>query len=164
MRKSEREVTEPREKFAALLKCGYITIAVNGESGAPYALPLNFGAELKGDRLFIYFHCALEGKKSELMRKDPHIGFSAANMIRVFNKRAAPCGYTADYESVCGTGRVRFLTDSAERIHALQKLTEHYAGKEFPPESFDEKALSLTCVGEIEAEEWHLKRLIRPAT
>ena len=92
MRKSEREIADVHEKFAALLRCGYMTLAVEGE-GAPYCVPLNFGAELAGDTLVLYFHCAKEGKKLDLLRKNPRVGFSAANMLRVFNKGAAPCGY-----------------------------------------------------------------------
>ena len=71
MRKSEREVTEPREKFAALLKCGYITIAVNGESGAPYALPLNFGAELKGGQAVYIFSLCVGGKEVRTYAQRP---------------------------------------------------------------------------------------------
>ena len=46
MRKREREVTDCREKLAVLLGCGFLTLALRGE-GAPYCVPLNFGAELE---------------------------------------------------------------------------------------------------------------------
>ena len=161
MRKSEREIADVQEKFAALLRCGYMTLAVEGE-GAPYCVPLNFGAELMGDTVVLYFHCAKEGKKLDLLRKNPRVGFSAANMLRVFNKGVAPCGYTTDYESVCGTGRAEILEDERARLHGLQVLMKHYSAEDFPAESFSPKALSLTCVVRISVDSWSGKRLVRP--
>ena len=95
MRKREREVTDPQEKLAVLLGCPFLTLALHGE-GAPYCVPLNFGAEEENGRLVLYFHCALEGTKLDLLRADGRVGFSEARMLRVFNKGIAPCGYTAD--------------------------------------------------------------------
>lgn len=161
MRKSEREITDVQEKFAALLRCGYMTLAVEGE-GAPYCVPLNFGAELIGESLVLYFHCAKEGKKLDLLRKNLRVGFSAANMLRVFNKGVAPCGYTTDYESVCGTGRAEILEDEPARLHALQVLMKHYSSEDFPAASFSAKALSLTCVVKVSVDSWSGKRLVRP--
>ena len=161
MRKSEREIADVHEKFAALLRCGYMTLAVEGE-GAPYCVPLNFGAELIGESLVLYFHCAKEGKKPDLLRKNLRVGFSAANMLRVFNKGVAPCGYTTDYESVCGTGRAEILEDEPARLHALQVLMKHYSSEDFPAASFSAKALSLTCVVKVSVDSWSGKRLVRP--
>ena len=83
-------------------------------------------------------------------------------MLRVFNKGAAPCGYTTDYESVCGTGRAEILEDETARLHALQVLMKHYSAEDFPAESFSPKALSLTCVVRISVDSWSGKRLVRP--
>ena len=69
MRKSEREVKDAAEKFAALLRCGYMTLAVARGEGAPYLVPLNFGAELAGERLTLYFHCAREGDEARSAAK-----------------------------------------------------------------------------------------------
>ena len=115
-----------------------------------------------GDTVVLYFHCAKEGKKLDLLRKNPRVGFSAANMLRVFNKGIAPCGYTTDYESVCGTGRAEILEDERARLHGLQVLMKHYSAEDFPAESFSPKALSLTCVVRISVDSWSGKRLVRP--
>ena len=98
MRKSEREISDLSDKFETLLRCEYLTLALQDEA-APYALPVNFGAELEGDKLTLYFHCAVAGKKLELLQKDARVGFCAARQMHVFNKGVAPCGYTTDYES-----------------------------------------------------------------
>lgn len=161
MRKTEREVTDTAEKFAILSRCGYLTLALQGEN-APYCLPLNFGAELQGDALVLYFHCAKQGTKLALLQKDGRAGFAAANMLRVFNKGAAPCGYTADYESVCGTGRAEVVEEEAERLHGLQVLMRHYTEEEFSPAAFQPHALALTNVVRVVCSEWTAKRLVRP--
>ena len=161
MRKSEREITDSAEKLETLLRCEYLTLALQGED-APYALPVNFGAEAVQDGLVLYFHCAVEGKKLELLRRDARVGFCAARQLRVFNKGAAPCGFTTDYESICGKGRAKIVTDEAERLHGLKVLLSHYTPQEFADEAFSGHALALTTVVKICVDEWTGKRLVRP--
>lgn len=160
MRKREREITDDGEKLAALLRCPFLTLALE-DGAAPYALPLNFGAELCEGKLALYFHCAKEGRKLELLRENANVGFSAANMLRVFNNGIAPCGYTTDYESVCGKGVAQVLQSEAERLHGLKVLMAHYTSEEFSDESFSPRALSLTCVVKISVDCWTGKRLSR---
>ena len=160
MRKADREVTDIEEKLAALLRCEFLTLALRGE-GAPYCVPLNFGAELVGERLVLYFHCAREGVKLEKLAADGRVGFSAARLLRVFNKGVAPCGYTTDYESVCASGRARIVTDEAERLHGLNVLMRHYTGGEFAKDAFSERALALTTVVAVGVSRWTGKRLVR---
>ena len=160
MRKFEREVVDTAEKFAILGRCGCLTLALYGEN-APYCLPLNFGAELQGEKLVLYFHCAKQGTKLALLQRDGRVGFAAANMLRVFNKGVAPCGYTTDYESVCGEGVARVLTQEKERLHGLNVLMRHYTGGEFAESAFSERALALTTVVAIGVSHWTGKRLVR---
>ena len=160
MRKADREVTDIEEKLAALLRCEFLTLALRGE-GAPYCVPLNFGAELADGAPVLYFHCANEGKKLDLLAAGGEVSFCAANMLRVFNKGEAPCGYTTDYESVCGSGRARIVTDEAGRLHGLNVLMRHYTGGEFAESAFSARALALTTVVKIEVSHWTGKRLVR---
>ncbi len=161
MRKSEREISDSGEILKTLCRCPYLTLAMH-DDGAPYALPVNFGAEMVKGEPRLYFHCANEGKKLDLLRANADLGFCAANMLRVYNRGKGPCGYTTDYESVCGKGTARILTDEAERQHALRVLLAHYADQEECAGTFDERALALTTVVEIRVREWTGKRLIRP--
>lgn len=161
MRKSEREILGTQDKFETLMRCKSLTLALQ-DAGAPYAVPLNFGAELKGEELFLYFHCALEGRKLDLIKAHPQVGFCAYELRRVFNKGIAPCGYTADYESITGTGRAEIVTDEKERLHGLKVLMSHYASEEFSDAAFAPHALKLTCVVKITVGAWTGKRLIRP--
>jgi nitroimidazol reductase NimA-like FMN-containing flavoprotein (pyridoxamine 5'-phosphate oxidase superfamily) len=87
---------------AVLRDAQEIYIAMNAED-APYVLPVN--------HVFhegcIYFHCAVEGRKLDLLRADPRIAFSTAVDIAVD-------GTTTRYRSVCGTGVAEIITDNVE--------------------------------------------------
>ena len=48
------------------------TLALYGENGYPYSVPVNF---VYSDGK-IYFHGAAEGYKLDCMKKDPHVSFS----------------------------------------------------------------------------------------
>lgn len=159
MRKAEREVIDPAQKWDILLRCPYMVLAMQGE-GAPYQVPLNFGAEMQNGKLYLYFHCANEGTKLSLLRSNAAVSFCAANMLRVFNKGTAPCGYTTDYESVCGQGRAEVLEGEA-RLHGLQVLMAHYTKEPFAAGAFQAHALASTTVVKIEVESWAAKRLVR---
>ena len=160
MRKGEREITDSEQKLEALLRCESMTVAFGGE-GAPYMIPLNFGAELVEGQLYLYFHCALEGEKLNRLRKDARVSFCAYRLLRVFQKRNSPCGYTTDYESVCGEGRAELVQDAARRLHGLKVLLAHYTDQPFEDGAFEPHALSLTNVVQIRIERWTGKRLIR---
>ena len=161
MRKHEREVCGDAAILEILLRCPYLTLAIARE-GAPYCVPLNFGAELSEDGPVVYFHCANEGTKLDLLAAGGEVSFCAANMLRVFNKGIAPCGYTTDYESVCGTGVAEVVEGEAERLHGLQVLMRHYTEEEFSPAAFQPHALALTEVVKVVCSDWTAKRLVRP--
>ena len=160
MRKHEREVCGDAAILEILLRCPYLTLAIARE-GAPYCVPLNFGAELSEDGPVVYFHCANEGTKLDLLAAGGEVSFCAANMLRVFNKGVAPCGYTAEYESVCGRGTAHICTDEAERLHGLKVLMAHYSGETFSAADFLPRILALTEVIKIEIRSWTCKRLVR---
>lgn len=41
----------------------------------PYILPFSFGAHEDKDRVVLYFHGAIDGKKYDVMEKNPEVGF-----------------------------------------------------------------------------------------
>jgi nitroimidazol reductase NimA-like FMN-containing flavoprotein (pyridoxamine 5'-phosphate oxidase superfamily) len=85
-------------------------IAMNAE-GAPYVLPVN--------HVFhegcIYFHCATEGRKLDLLRADPRVAFSTAVDIAVE-------GASTRYRSVCGSGVAEIVTGDADLKNSILKI------------------------------------------
>lgn len=114
MRRTEREILDPEFMHQVLRDATEIYIALNtGE--APYVLPVNFIFHSGS----IYFHCALEGRKLDLLRADPRVGFSAAVDIRVEKT-------TTRYRSVCGTGTSELVDDPVLKNEVLQAFASRY--------------------------------------
>ena len=75
MRRKDREVTKQSEIAQILDMCKTACIAMDDE-GEPYAVPLSYGYEWKGDDLILYFHCAKEGKKLEILKRNNRVCFT----------------------------------------------------------------------------------------
>ena len=69
----------------------------------PYVLPFNH-VWLDGH---IYIHCALEGRKIDVLRRDGRVGFSTAVDVCIIREKS-----TTHFRSLCGTGRVSEVTDT----------------------------------------------------
>ncbi|MBO6002672.1 MAG: pyridoxamine 5'-phosphate oxidase family protein [Mailhella sp.] len=114
MRRSEREVTDPAFMQAVLEEAGELYVSLNTD-GAPYMFCVNHFFH-EGE---IYFHCAPEGRKIDLLRRDPRAGFFTATDIRVE-------GTTTRYRSVYGTGTLEPVEDSGLKAAALRSLAKKY--------------------------------------
>ena len=154
MRRKDREVTDPREIAAILEKCDTVRIALN-DNGYPYIVPVCFGEDIRNGVLSLYFHCAAEGKKLDLIKKDPRAGFEAdTSRTLVTDDARGFC--TMRYESVIGTGRIFFVPES-DRLNGLKILMRHYHDGEF---SFDTAAVPRTEVLRLEVGSITAKRNI----
>ncbi|MFA5870059.1 MAG: pyridoxamine 5'-phosphate oxidase family protein, partial [Candidatus Bathyarchaeia archaeon] len=73
-----------------------------------------------GDRNCVYFHCAREGRKVEVLRVNP----------RVWGQALLDDGYQQGscdhlYRTAQFHGRVTFVEDQAEKEHALRVMVRH---------------------------------------
>lgn len=152
MRRSDREVRSGAEIFDILNRCDTVRIAMQGEKH-PYVVPVSFGAEMADGRPVVYFHCAREGLKAEMLKANPHVCVEGDIFIRT---ELTDHGITARYESVIGFGECRFVTDADEIIHGLQVLTGHYGYVDFPLDGC--RSLEHLFVGKIVLDEITGKR------
>ena len=90
---------------------------------APYVVPVHFG--ISTDGTLLYLHGKLGGRKMELLRADPRVGFSTCTEVRVI-PAASACAFTASASSVVGTGRARIVENEAERALGLDAIMAHY--------------------------------------
>lgn len=130
MRRSDREVKDFKEIVDIMKKCDVCRIALNNEEGYPYILPLNFGLKVKGDKIELYFHGALEGAKYELIEKDPRASFEMDCEHRLVSEIDRG-SVTMEYESVIGHGHIEILPDE-EKLEALRILLKQYGLEDFP--------------------------------
>lgn len=129
MRRSDREVKKFEDIVAIMEKCDVCRIALNND-GYPYILPLNFGMRVKGEKIELYFHGAIEGTKYDLIAKDNRAGFEmdCAHKL-VTETESGNC--TMEYESVIGQGHIEMISDD-EKYDALCILMQHYHQEDFP--------------------------------
>lgn len=145
MRRKEREIKDINELVKILSKTCVGTLSLGGGE-YPYAVPLNFGFSENDGDFKVYFHCASEGKKIELIKKNPKVCFEVHTMEKITGEGDEPCVYSCAYESVIGFGCVRELTSYDEKKEALIKIMENCTGREF---DFNENQTSGVTVFEI---------------
>lgn len=130
MRRKDREVADFAEQMAIIKKCDVCRIALNDEDGFPYIVPMNFGMDVQDGQLYLYFHCATEGKKLDLIRKDNRAFFEMdCGHQLILNQERMSC--TMTYESVMGKGTLEFVAEE-EKHDALKILMGQYHAEDFP--------------------------------
>ncbi len=124
MRRQKQEITDKAEIDLILSSAKIIRIAFY-DGNEPYVLPFNYGyADGK-----IYIHCALEGRKLDIIRKNPLVAFEAtADAGRRNNNPETPCAYGYSYRCAAGTGNAFIINDEWERIRGLNILMKQQAG------------------------------------
>ncbi len=128
MRRKNREITEKAEILALLERCDTIRIAFRGGT-YPYAVPVSFGMDSAGGKTVLYFHCAREGMKADLIKTRPRVCVEA-DIFHGIEKTEH--GITARYESVIGFGECSFVDDPGEILHGMDVLTAHYGYGGYP--------------------------------
>lgn len=114
----------PEQECREILAGAYRgTLSVIGDGGYPYALPVNF---LYADG-HIWFHSALEGHKMDALKTCDKACFT---VIDEPVKEADDWWYHV--RSVICFGRIRVVTDDAERLARLRQL-----GAKYFPEGYD---------------------------
>ncbi len=106
MRKFESQVHD-RGMIAAMLEMIPIVHVGLHDGDWPYVVPMSFGYEVTEEALRVYLHCAREGHKVELWRKDPRVSLT----FSIFQNRPNQPyrGSIHDYRSVMANGVIRQL-------------------------------------------------------
>ena len=155
MRRNDREIREMDEIFDVLQRCDTVRIGIQGNK-YPYVVPVSFGAEWENEQIAVYFHCAKQGMKVDLIDHNPYVCVESDHFIRTEEIRN---GITARYESVIGFGKCEILSGETEILHGLQVLIDHY-GYDTQPLSAC-KNLENVLVGKIVLESVSGKEICR---
>ncbi len=142
MRRKDREVTDPMRIADIISRCTCCRIGFHSD-GEVYIVPLSFGYEVKDNTYVFYFHGAREGRKIDLIQKNPNAGFEMDTNYAL-NEADIACGYSARFQSVIGNGIVSIVSGLEEKKLGLSLLMEHNTGKR--EWSFDEKMLNTVAV------------------
>ena len=155
MRRKDRELTDPADLFSVLEKADVCHLALS-DNNVPYLVTMNFG--FKHDRsLVLYFHCAQEGKKIDILKRNNLVCFGADIDHELFlSEKGTSCGCSMRFKSVVGMGRVSFITERAEKYEALKAVMRHYTQMTAPV--FDEEKIDRTTVLRLDVEQIAGKR------
>lgn len=145
MRRKDREISDRSEIDEILDRAETLVLSLwDGEE--PYAVPVNFvrvGTDL-------YFHCAREGRKLDIIAERPRICFTAVAEARV-ETGAEPCDCTTYYRSAVGWGSAAVLEDPAEKAAALAALNRKHGAPDgpFPPQMLAATAVVRIAVDRV---------------
>jgi len=106
---------ESREQIEALLRAdslGFLGLSVDD---VPYVVPLSY-AYLDGK---IIFHCALEGKKLDMLKSNPRVCFTIGQQDGETTRHPRGAQCSADDYSVICYGTARIVEDIEERWRLL---------------------------------------------
>ncbi|SMP82704.1 pyridoxamine 5'-phosphate oxidase family protein [Desulfonatronum lacustre] len=116
MRRKDRATTI--EEARILLETAqYGVLSMASLDGSPHGIPLNFAFD--GDCIF--FHCALEGKKIDLLSVNGKVSFCVVGKTEVLPEK-----FGTKYESVVAAGIVEELFDEEKRA-GLVLLVRKYS-------------------------------------
>jgi uncharacterized protein len=153
MRKKDREIKETKELEEILQKADVCRIAF-AVDGTPYIVTMNFGY-IWQDHLTLYFHCAKEGKKLELMKRNNTVCFEMDTDHEIVEASIA-CDWGMKYRSVVGLGLLESVVEENEKKKVLDCIMDHYGfnGKK----EYDQKALNMTEVLKLTVTEFKGKK------
>lgn len=117
MRRKKQALTA--QETAAVLTGGTSgVLALSGDGGYPYAVPLSYVYQ-DGH---LYFHCARAGHKLDAIRQDPKASFCVIDRDEI-----VPEEYTSHFRSAIAFGTIRIMEDEQEKRQAIEALALKYA-------------------------------------
>ena len=137
---------ESRDEMEKILERALVGRLGLADDGEPYVVPLNF---VYADGR-IFFHTGLEGRKLEIIKKNPRVCFEVDEQLEVVINEQA-CLSTAYYRSVIAWGAARLLEETDEKMKALEQLVKKYAGDK-KCEPVPEHALAILNVCAIDVD------------
>lgn len=144
MRRTDR-ATGTEEALGILATAEYGVLSMASPDGEPYGIPLNFSFT---DNC-IYFHCAPDGRKTDIFAVNSRVSFAVVGKTKV-----VPEQFGTEYESVVVSGVVQELF-GAEKKDGLLALISKYApehlqkGIRYIDTLFDKTKVFKICVHTI---------------
>jgi hypothetical protein len=116
MRRKRQQLSE-EESIGILQKATAGTLALLGDGGYPYAVPISYVyADGK-----LYFHSALSGHKVDAIRNCDKASFCVIDKDDVHPEK-----YTTFFRSVIAFGRIHIIKDEQEKLETARLLGDRY--------------------------------------
>ena len=149
MRRKEKEITD-RAEIESIIRLARVCRLAMCDGDMPYIVPMCFGFD--GDTL--YFHCAPEGRKLDIIRRNPNVCFEFDVDTELIPAEES-CSIGMRYRSVMGSGTASIVEDKADKAYSLDILVRQYADRST---GFPQGMLERTTVFKVEIREMRGKR------
>lgn len=127
MRRSDREITD-RNVIKAFIESEQILRIAYYDAGDIYIIPVNYGFSYTDNKCSFYFHGAKAGRKYELTKKEPTVGFEIDGNYKLLEGEVA-CEFSAAFQSVVGTGKLHLIEDVDEKRKGLNVIMKQTTQK-----------------------------------
>ncbi len=130
MRRKDKEIIDP-EAVASVIQKSMVCRLGLSDDGQPYVVPMSFGYKDGA----VYFHCAPEGRKIGILRKNPRVCIEFDVDCRLKTGESA-CKWGFSFKSAIAFGVAAFIEDSEGKRAALDIIMRQYSSDAFTyPES-----------------------------
>ena len=153
MRRTDREITDLAAIQKFIQQESIIRIAFYDE-GDIYIVPVNYGYLFENDKHIFYFHGAKAGRKFELTKSSPSVGFEIDGNYELLEADIA-CDFSARFQSVIGTGKLFLVDDFEEKIKGLNLLMKQSTRKD--SWNYENKMIDGVAVFKLEADKLSCK-------
>ncbi len=150
--KREFRITDPDQITHILDTAAVLHLGLAADN-VPYVVPMSYGYIMEGEKLVLYLHSAVRGRKLEMVQHNPNVFFSI-DCDRVPFEGVLPCQYGISYSSVMGRGTASIVEDVEEKKKAMSILMKTQTGKDF---TFEDRLVSIVSVIRIDVTEYTAK-------
>ena len=144
MRRRDKEIGS-REEIDAIIRSAEICRLAFAADYEPYVVPVSFGYD--GEALYI--HTAKTGRKIDFIERNDRVCFEFETNVRLHKDERDACKWTFSFASVIGYGTISELTAIEEKAAGLNRIMEHYSGREW---TIEPAAVATTRVWRIAVE------------
>lgn len=142
MRRNDREITD-KEAIELFIAEEQILRIAFYDHGDIYILPVNYGYLCENDKYSFYFHGAKAGRKYELSKSEPKVGFEIDGKYKLLESEIA-CDFSAAFQSVIGTGTLHLVDEKEEKklgLNTIMKQTTKQENWNYQNEMLDAVAV-----------------------
>ena len=120
MRRKERQITDVSQITDFILSEQILRVGFHDKDDI-YIVPVNYGFIIEDEKYVFYFHGAKAGRKYELAKLNPKVGFEIDGKYSLVDGELA-CDYTAHFQSVIGNGILSLVENQEEKVLALNSI------------------------------------------
>ena len=159
MRRNDRLIDDSAVLRAFLAQENVLHLGLT-DGQAPYVVPMSYGFDWPEDgKPTFYLHCAGEGLRLSLIRKNPRVCVEISKQLRIV-PGPVPCSWTSKYKSVIAFGTAHILTDLSDKAAALRAVLRQSGYKDTA--KFTSEMLTRVTALRIDVESMTGKSNLRP--